>query len=117
MLSTSLETQKNENYGKILEISKHTQNLLKRFQHFEVIAMTVFSSKSNWIFGHCINRTILPASNSLIEKMTKEFPELETLSHVTIKDRQTQCVYLSSEAEVPTVSATSTYIDPSTGII
>lgn len=117
MLSTSLETQKNENYGKILEISKHAQNLLKRFQHFEVIATTVFSSKSNWILGHCINRTILPASNSLIEKMTKEFPELETLSHVTIKDRQTQCVYLSSEAEVPTVSATSTYIDPSTGII
>lgn len=117
MLSTSLETQKNENYGKILEISKHAQNLIKRFKHFEVIAMTIFSSQSNWIFGHCINRTILPASNSLIEKMRKEFPELETLSHVTIKDRQTPCVYLNSEAEVPTVSATSTCIDPSAGNI
>ncbi|KAJ8035346.1 E3 ubiquitin-protein ligase TRIM56 [Holothuria leucospilota] len=115
-LSKKLESKKNENERLILEISKQVRITIKQFNNFEITAESILCSNSNWVLVHCLSWSsseIITVSRSLRSKMIEEFPKLETLSHVTFNDPKTPFLFLSSEVEVPTLSATGTCIDHS----
>lgn len=119
-LSKKLQSKKNESERSILEISKQARNTIKQFNNFIVTAKSILSSDSNWILMHCLNWSpseILTVSQSLRNKMIEQFPKLESLAHVTFSDPQNPFLFLSSEVEVPTVSATGTYIGQSAPVV
>lgn len=101
--SKLLRTQQNEHYASILEISKYTEINIKRYEFVEGFMDSVLSSQSYWAAVYCIP-DILTAIKSLSEKLKKEFPKLETLSHVSLTSWPASFIYRHSETKCPSIA-------------
>ncbi|XP_071840354.1 uncharacterized protein [Apostichopus japonicus] len=77
---------------------RETQNLsdlcnqwVRKFEHFSTISSSVIESYNHWTDAQCIP-DIRAASEPLVEDIMKDFPEIESLSEITIDDLPILCI-------------------------
>ncbi|KAJ8032661.1 E3 ubiquitin-protein ligase TRIM9 [Holothuria leucospilota] len=86
-LLKSIEAQLNENVKIIEAMSEHFDNIKKRLETLNLVSSSILASDNNWSAVQCIPDMCTAASN-LMKDLTKEFPELTTLTDVTVNYKQ-----------------------------
>ncbi|KAJ8046158.1 E3 ubiquitin-protein ligase TRIM56 [Holothuria leucospilota] len=86
-LLESIEEQLNKNMETIEEMSQHFDNIKKRFQTLNVMASSILASDNDWLAVQCIPDMFTAAAN-LMKDLKKDFPELKTLTVVTVSYKQ-----------------------------
>ncbi|KAJ8032657.1 E3 ubiquitin-protein ligase TRIM56 [Holothuria leucospilota] len=86
-LLESLEKQLNENMKTIQTMSEHFDNIKKRFETLNVMSSSILASDNDWPVVQCIPDMCTAATN-LMKDFKKDFPELTTLTDVTVNYKQ-----------------------------
>ncbi|KAJ8039294.1 hypothetical protein HOLleu_16960 [Holothuria leucospilota] len=86
-LLKTIETQLNENVKIIEAISEHYDNVKRRFETLNVMASSILASENDWSAVQCIPDVCTAATN-LMKDLKKDFPELTTLTDVTVNYKQ-----------------------------
>ncbi|KAJ8032660.1 hypothetical protein HOLleu_26242 [Holothuria leucospilota] len=86
-LLESLEKQLNENMKTIETMSEHFDNIKKRFETLNVMSSSILASDNDWSAVQCIPDMCTAATN-LMKDFKKDFPELTTLTDVTVNYKQ-----------------------------
>ncbi|KAJ8038152.1 E3 ubiquitin-protein ligase TRIM56 [Holothuria leucospilota] len=86
-LLDSIEKQMNENMKIIETMSQHFDNIKKRFETLNVMASSILASDNDWSAVQCIPDMCTAATN-LMKDLKKDFPELTTLTNVTVNYKQ-----------------------------
>ncbi|KAJ8032329.1 hypothetical protein HOLleu_25828 [Holothuria leucospilota] len=98
-LLKSIETQLNENVKIIEAMSEHYDNIKRRFETLNVMASSILASENDWSAVQCIP-DICTAATNLMKYLRKDFPELSTLTDVTVNYKQ----YSLGRPNVTTIS-------------
>ncbi|KAJ8032639.1 hypothetical protein HOLleu_26211 [Holothuria leucospilota] len=86
-LSESIEKQLIENMEIIETMSQHFDNIRKRFEILNVMSSSILASDNDWAAVQCIPDMCTAATN-LMKDLKKDFPELTTLTDVTVNYKQ-----------------------------
>ncbi|KAJ8032655.1 hypothetical protein HOLleu_26233 [Holothuria leucospilota] len=86
-LLESIEKQLNENMKIIETMSQHFDNIKKRFETLKVMSSSILASDNDWSAVQCIPDMCTAATN-LMKDLKKDFPELPTLTDVTVNYKQ-----------------------------
>ncbi|KAJ8034889.1 E3 ubiquitin-protein ligase TRIM56 [Holothuria leucospilota] len=86
-LLDSIEKQLNENMKTIEMMSQHFDNIKKRFEALNSMASSILASDNDWLAVECIPDVCTAAAN-LMKDLKKGFPELKTLTELTVNYKQ-----------------------------
>ncbi|KAJ8046153.1 hypothetical protein HOLleu_04738 [Holothuria leucospilota] len=86
-LLESIEKQQNENMKIIETMSQHFDNVKKRFETLNVMSSSILASDNDWSAVQCIPDMCTAAAN-LLEDLKRDFPEIATLTDVTVNYKQ-----------------------------
>ncbi|KAJ8046165.1 E3 ubiquitin-protein ligase TRIM56 [Holothuria leucospilota] len=86
-LLESVEKQLKENLKIIETMSEHYDNMKKRHKTLNVMASSILASENDWSAVQCIPDMCTAATN-LMKDLKKDFPELTTLTDVTVNYKQ-----------------------------
>ncbi|XP_071854569.1 uncharacterized protein [Apostichopus japonicus] len=83
--TSATEQLPRRNEDELKKLSDYCDQIVKRYENFTVTTSSIFASKDKWTYAQCIP-DIRAASETLIEEMKKDFPEIELLSDVNLSD-------------------------------
>ncbi|KAJ8032181.1 E3 ubiquitin-protein ligase TRIM56 [Holothuria leucospilota] len=86
-LLEAIEKQLNENVHFIESVSEYLDNMNTKFENLNILGSSILASDNDWSAVQCIPDMCTVATN-LMKDFKKDFPELKTLTDVTVNYKQ-----------------------------
>ncbi|XP_071836446.1 uncharacterized protein [Apostichopus japonicus] len=87
----TIDEQQQRKLRETQNLSDHCNQWVKKFENLSTISSSVLESYNHWTDAQCIP-DIRAASEPLVEDIMKDFPEIESLSDITMDDLPILCI-------------------------